>query len=319
VKIITLADPQSCPPGIIAMTDQVGIIGLGVLGSAIAEILLKNGFDVMGFDTDNSKLKSLAKSGLQKTDSAKCLIEKSSTVITCLPNVEALSSVVSGVNGLIYADHPKAIVVEISTLPVDEKIRARDQLAEAGITLMDSPVSGNRIMALNGELTAFMSGKRADYDKVKSVVEGFCSVAHYVGPFGDGMKIKLCASILNLVHNSVAAEVMILGMKSGLDPKLIHKVISGSGSSSRMFDVRGALMADNDYAKEGMNFSIPIKDARIITDHAASLLCPTPVYQAALQPYFAAVAQGYTNLDASAVLKALENATNFKRQALHDE
>ena len=134
-----------------------------------------------------------------------------------------------------------------------------------------------------------------------------------MGPFGDGMKMKICGNILNLVHNSVAAEVMVLGMKSGLDPKMIHKVISGSGSSSRMFDVRGGLMAENDYTKEGMNFSIPLKDARIISQQAADVLCPIPIYQAALQPYYAAVAQGHFDEDASAVCAALELAANCVR------
>ena len=301
------------------MTNQVGVIGLGILGSAIAEVLLGNGFEVSGFDIDPSKLKPLIDAGLHSVNSPKEAVDKCSTLITCLPNVDALSSVIADKNGLLDADDPNTIVIDVSTLPLEDKFRARDRLSKSDIVLMDCPVSGNRIMALNGELTAFASGRSCDYDKVKNVIEGFCKTAHYVGPFGDGMKIKLCANILNLVHNSVAAEVMMLGMKSGLDPKLIHKVISGSGSSSRMFDVRGALMADNDYTREGMNFSIPIKDARIITDHAASLFCPTPIYQAALQPYFAAVAQGHADLDASAVLKALENATNFNRENIHDE
>jgi len=296
------------------MVDPVGIVGLGVLGSAIAEVLLKNKFDVVGYDVDQSKTNRLTVKGMREAYSPKDLMENCSTLITCLPSVESLLSVVSGQGGLLETKNSDAIVIDISTLPVEDKIRARDRLSEKSIALMDCPVSGNRIMALNGELTAFASGEPADFDKVESVLKGFCRIAHYVGAFGDGMKIKLCANILNLVHNSVAAEVMILGMKSGLDPKMLHKVISGSGSSSRMFEVRGGLMAENDYTKEGMNFSIPLKDARIITDHAANLLCPTPIYQAALQPYFAAVSQGYAELDASAVLKALENAANFKRQ-----
>jgi putative dehydrogenase len=296
------------------MSDQVGIIGLGVLGSAIAEVLLKNNFEVLGYDTEKSKMDPLAKNGMHEAFSPKQVIENSTKLITCLPSVKALFTVISGQGGLIEAQSPDAVVIEVSTLPVNDKILARDLLSRNGISLMDCPLSGNRIMALNGELTAFASGKPGDFDKVKGLLEGFCRVAHYVGTFGDGMKVKLCANILNLVHNSVAAEVMVLGMKSGLDPKMIHNVISGSGSSSRMFDVRGGLMAENDYTKEGMNFSIPLKDARIITDHAASLLCPTPIYQAALQPYFAAVAQGYGMLDASAVLKALEKAANIERE-----
>ena len=80
-----------------------------------------------------------------------------------------------------------------------------------------------------------------------------------------------------------------------------------------MFEVRGALMVDNDYEREGMNFSVPLKDSRIISDHAASVACPIPLYQAALQPYYAAVAQGLGHLDAAAVCAVMEKAANAKR------
>ncbi len=295
------------------MTDQVGVIGLGVLGSAIAEVLLGNQFNILGCDPNETRAAPLIETGMAMAKSPKEVIENCDIVITCLPSSDALNTIVSGERGLLSGEKAGAIIIDVSTLPIVDKINARDVLAAAQISLMDCPVSGNRIMALNGELTAFASGDPTDFEKVKYLLEGFCRIAHYVGPFGDGMKMKICGNILNLVHNSVAAEVMVLGMKSGLDPKKIHQVISGSGSSSRMFDVRGGLMAENDFAKEGMNFSVPLKDARIITDHAAHMLCPTPVYQAALQPYFAAVAQGYADLDASAVIKALETAANVER------
>ena len=115
------------------------------------------------------------------------------------------------------------------------------------------------------------------------------------------------------MHNSVAAEVMVLGIKSGLDPKIIHEVISGSGSSSSMFEVRGEMMARNDYDHEGMSFMTPVKDSRFISDHAASLYVPIPIYQAALAPYYAAVAQGHFDEDAAAVCAAMELAANCVR------
>ena len=83
-------------------------------------------------------------------------------------------------------------------------------------------VSGNRILAVRKQLTAFGSGDETTYKSVKKVIQSFANSVHYVGPFGNGMKMKFCANILNLVHNSIAAEVMVLGMKSGLDPKLIN-------------------------------------------------------------------------------------------------
>ncbi|MCZ6861628.1 MAG: NAD(P)-dependent oxidoreductase [Alphaproteobacteria bacterium] len=296
------------------MNAQVGIVGLGILGSAIAEVLLANRFRVAGYDIEDSKAQSLDARGLVRAASTRALVSGAEAILTCLPTAESLKAATSDDLGLISPDLAGKIVIEASTLPIPEKEAARARVESAGADMLDCPLSGNRIMALKGELTAFASGREETFKRVEPLLRGFCREAHFVGPFGDGMKMKICGNILNLVHNSVAAEVMVLGMKSGLDPKTIHKVIGGSGSSSRMFDLRGGLMAENDYMREGMNFSIPLKDARIISQQAADVLCPIPIYQAALQPYYAAVAQGHFDEDASAVCAALELAANCVRE-----
>ncbi len=168
-------------------------------------------------------------------------------------------------------------------------------------------------MALNKKLTTFFSGEQSDYEWLKPVLEHTCGKTHYVGEFGNGSKTKICGNILNLVHNTVAAEAMVLAIKSGLDPAMFHEVISGSGSSSAMFEVRGAMMASEDYATVGMNMSVPLKDSAIVSEHAASLRCPLPLYQVALQQYFAAAAQGLDHLDASVVCQVMENNANAAR------
>ena len=295
------------------MSENVGVIGIGVLGSAMAANLIKSGFDVVGYDIDSAKLATLGEQGMETADSARDVADRADAIVTCLPSVEAMHDAISGNSGIVASIGAEQIVIETSTMPIAEKERARDDLEAVGKVMLDCPVSGNRILALQGQLTAFGSGDRSAYDKVEHVIRGFAGTTHYIGKFGHGLRMKFVGNILNLVHNSVAAEVMVLGMKSGLDPRLIHKVISGSGSSSRMFEIRGAMMAENDYRKEGMNFSVPLKDAGIIAAHAAELLCPIPVYQAALQPYYAAVAQGHRDEDASAVCAALELAANCVR------
>ncbi len=296
------------------MGETIGFIGLGVLGSAIAGNLTASGHTVVGRDIDPGKLDELGKSGGETADTPREVAERSTSVFLCLPTADSLRDVVEGADGLAEGGPEGQIVVELSTFAIADKERARDALAGVGKILLDCPVSGNRIMALERKLTAFCSGDEAAWRTVEPVIRDFAGRAFHVGEFGCGMKMKFCGNILNLVHNSVAAEVMVLGMKAGLDPKLIHQVISGSGSSSAMFEVRGALMAAGEYEKEGMNFSIPLKDSRLISEHAANHLCPIPVYQAALQPYYAAVAQGHGAEDQSAVCAALERAANIERK-----
>ena len=295
------------------MSKKIGYIGLGVLGSAMVPNLIKSGFEVIGYDVRPEVLEELGKLGMTVACSPKDTAERSDVVITCLPTIKVLLDVFGGDDGIDKADKADQIVIETSTFPVDAKEKAKDFMEAAGKRLLDCPVSGNRILAVKKQLTAFGSGDEAAYREVEDIIQGFASRTFYIGEFGSGMKMKFCANILNLVHNSVAAEVMVLGMKSGLDPAMIHSVISGSGSSSSMFETRGAMMANNNYDHEGMNFSIPIKDSRFISDHAHQMRVPTPIYHVALQSYYAAVAQGHFDEDAAAVCAAMERAANFER------
>jgi len=295
------------------MTKKIGYIGLGVLGSAMVPNLIESGFDVIGYDVRPEVLEELGKLGMEGASSPKDAAERADVVVTCLPSIEVLMDVYGGADGIDKADKKGQIIIETSTFPVDEKEKAKTLMDAAGKRMLDCPVSGNRILAVKKQLTAFGSGEEAAYNEVEDVIQGFASRTFYVGEFGSGMKMKFCANILNLVHNSVAAEVMVLGMKSGLDPEMIHNVISGSGSSSSMFETRGAMMANNNYDHEGMNFSVPIKDSRFISDHAHKMQVPTPIYHVALQSYYAAIAQGHFDEDAAAVCAAMERAANFER------
>ena len=295
------------------MIKKIGFIGLGVLGSAIVPNLIKSDFEVLGYDVRQEVLNELAALGMHVAKSPRDASARSDVVITCLPTIDVLKDVFGGEEGIDKADKVGQIITEISTFPVDEKQEMKVLMHSVGKRMLDCPVSGNRILAVKKQLTAFGSGDELAYNDVEEIIRGFANRTFYVGEFGNGMKMKFCANILNLVHNSAAAEVMVLGMKSGLDPQLIHSVISGSGSSSSMFETRGAMMANNNYEHEGMNFSTPIKDSRFISNHAHQMQVPTPIYHVALQSYYAAVAQGHYNEDAAAVCAAMERAANFER------
>ena len=295
------------------MKRKIGFIGLGVLGSAIVPNLIEDGFDVIGYDIRPETMEKLELLGMLTANSPCDAALVSDVLITCLPTVNALLDVYGGKAGIDKAQKSGQIVIETSTFPVEEKEKAMKIMNMVGKKMLDCPVSGNRILAVKKELTAFASGDENAFNEVQEIILGFAPRTFYVGPFGNGMKMKFCANILNLVHNSVAAEIMVLGMKSGLEPELIHNVISGSGSSSSMFETRGLMMANNNYEHEGMNFSTPIKDSRFISDHAHKLQVPTPIYHVALQSYYAAIAQGHFDEDAAAVCAAMERAANIER------
>ena len=288
------------------LNNKIGIVGLGVLGSAIAECFIKKNINIFGFDISDQFYKKLDKSYFSKTDDLDQIYSECDIVLTCLPSEESLLEVTKEISS-------KVLIIETSTLPLDCKKKVLDQLNNSNCKIVDAPLSGNRLAALEGNLSAYLSGNKNEKIIAKKVLDLFCQKVTDVGDFGNGIVIKLIGNILNLVHNAVSAEVLTLGMKVGLKPEIIYEAISGTFSSSGVFENRGKLMVDQDFEKEGMNFSTPMKDSKFITELSRANLVALPIYQVALQYYYSAVANGLGDKDASSVIKIIEKNTNLSR------
>ena len=288
------------------LNNKIGIVGLGVLGSAIAECFVNKKIKIIGFDLSDKLYKKLNKSYFSSVSSLDELFSECEIVLTCLPSEQSLLDVTENLKS-------EVLIIETSTLPHECKKKALDQLKNSNCKIVDAPLSGNRLAALEGKLSAYLSGDEPDKIIAKKVLNIFCQKVTDVGDFGNGIVMKLIGNILNLVHNAVSAEVLTLGMKAGLKPEVIHKAISGTFSSSGIFENRGKLMVDEDFEKEGMNFSTPMKDSKFITELSRENLVALPIYQVALQYYYSAVANGLGNKDASSVIKIIERNANFSR------
>ena len=288
------------------LNNKIGIVGLGVLGSAIAECFIKKNINIFGFDISDQFYKKLDKSYFSKTDDLDQIYSECDIVLTCLPSEESLLEVTKEISS-------KVLIIETSTLPLDCKKKVLDQLNNSNCKIVDAPLSGNRLAALEGNLSAYLSGNKNEKIIAKKVLDLFCQKVTDVGDFGNGIVIKLIGNILNLVHNAVSAEVLTLGMKVGLKPEIIYEAISGTFSSSGVFENRGKLMVDQDFEKEGMNFSTPMKDSKFITELSRANLVALPIYQVALQYYYSAVANGLGDKDASSIIKIIEKNTNLSR------
>ena len=288
--------------------NNVGIIGLGVLGSAIAINFINKNISINGYDIDQKAFEKLSNNKINVYNSIHKISNECNFIITSLPSETSLINVCKEL-----VNNDDLIIIETSTLPLDCKLEAKKILLEKNVSIFDAPLSGNRIAALEGKLSAYLSGDNKNKMETQNVLKVFCQKVTDVGNYGNGTVMKLIGNILNLVHNAVTAEVIALGIKSGLDPKVIHDAISGTFSSSGVFENRGKLMVDEDYDKEGMNFSTPLKDSTFITDLSKKYMMPLPIYQVALQYYYAAIAQGNFSKDAASVLKAIEINANVKR------
>jgi 3-hydroxyisobutyrate dehydrogenase-like beta-hydroxyacid dehydrogenase len=291
------------------MTPTVGVIGLGIMGSAMAANLVKSGFRVVGHDVASAARRAHARAGGVVARSNADVARRAPIVITSLPSAAALAAVAGEIAG---ARRKGLVVVETSTLPIEVKEAARAVLARAGITLLDCPLSGTGAQARVKDLLVYASGPRATFAACKEVFRGFSRGHYYVGGFGAGSKMKYVANLLVAIHNVAAAEAFTLARKAGLDPALVLKVVGDGAGTSRMFQVRGPMMVADDYRDATMKIEVWQKDMHIIGEFATKLGCPTPLFATSAPIYTAAMASGYAKQDTGAVCAVLGEMAGLK-------
>src|SRR5262245_2784084 len=285
--------PRKKPAG--KRSKPIGVIGLGIMGSAMAKNLARAGFKVQGYDV-------LPRRGALRSIAA----IDAPVVITSLPSAEALHVVA---NELQH----RCVVVETSTLPIDDKASVARILERKDIVMLDCPLSGTGAQARVKDLVVYASGDRKAFLKAKPYFPGFSRAHYYLGEFGNGSKMKFVANLMVAIHNVSAAEAFVLGMKAGLSPKDIFEVQANSAGSSRMFQVRGPMMVKGNYDDATMKQELWQKDMKIIGDFARQLGVSTPLFDASGEVYKAAMAQGYALKDTAAVCAVLEKLAGLRR------
>ena len=289
----------------------VGIIGLGIMGGAIARNLLAAGYRVVGHDVDPAKRQELGAAGVELVNGAAAVGAKAETILTSLPKETALDATV---RELVGAQFPRRIIAELSTFALEDKQAAQRVLQDAGHVLLDCPLSGTGAQAKTKDLTVYASGDTAAIKTIRPVLQAFSKDVYDLGAFGNGSRMKYVANLLVAVHNVATAEAMVLGIKAGLDPKQIIEVVQKGAGNSRVLELRGPMMAANNYADATMRIGTWHKDMKVIGQFATSLGVATPLFSATVPIYAAATGQGLNDQDTAAVCAVLEQMAGVKRR-----
>ena len=281
-------------------------MGLGIIGSAFSKHLLAAGFPVCGFDPDAERSALLRSRGGRAAESPAAVASEAQVVITALASYEAYESAYFGAHGIAEAAQPQPIVIDVSTMPLALKSDARARLEVRGITMLDCPISGTGAQAEDKDVAVYASGPQQSIEDLRPVLDAFARKVWYAGEFGAGSKLKFVANHLVTIHNVAAAEAITLGIKSGLDSRLMLEALTSGAGTSRMLEVRGPLMLADRYDDATMKCDVYQKDIDIITEFAAKLHCPTPLFDASRGLYSAALAQGRDKQDTAAVCAVLK-------------
>jgi 3-hydroxyisobutyrate dehydrogenase-like beta-hydroxyacid dehydrogenase len=291
---------------------RAGVIGLGIMGGAFARHLAAAGVRTSGYDLLSANVDALTAHGGHGRPSASAVAAEADIVITSLPHSTALESALFGEQGLVAAGRSGLLVVETSTLSLEDKKRAQGRLSSAGIGMLDAPISGTGPQAAAKDITIFASGDRGEFERARNILSHLARSVRYVGPFGTGSKFKFIANLLVAIHIVGAAEAIVLGEKAGLDPSMLVEVLADSAATSRMLEVRGPSMATSAYATPMMKVEVFQKDLDIITSFARQSKCPVPLFSASV-PFFTAVAeQGMGLEDTAAVVSVLRSLAGME-------
>ena len=290
----------------------VGVIGLGIMGGAIAKNLAAAGWRVVGYDIDAARTAEAKAAGVETVANAAAVAAAAEAIMTSLPTPAALDITVQAIAG---AKVSRRVVAECSTFSLEDKTRAEAALRAAGHVLLDCPLSGTGAQARTKDLVIYASGDKASIAALQPLFADFSRQAYDLGAFGNGSKMKFVANLLVAIHNVASAEAFVLGMKAGLDPRQIYDLIKNGAGNSRVFELRGPFMAQDRYDGDNVTMKVGMwqKDMSVIGDFARKVGCPTPLFAATEPIYAAAMSSGHAGDDTASVCAVLEAMAGVRR------
>lgn len=287
-------------------THTIGIIGLGIMGGIMAETLLNKAYTVGGFDIEPAACKRLKKAGGQPRKSVQELVLASDIIITSLATSQALLSVYDQIREVLVAHPKKLILIETSTLSLEDKEFIAQNLALPGVELLDCPISGTAARMKDRAWTIFVSGKKKTCNTIQPILKCLADNTPYVGAYGNGLKMKLIANHLVAIYNVACAESTVFARKIGLDPQDVLDIFGQSPViGTGVMRLRMPLMIERRYTPPTMKVQVWQKDMQVIGDLAKSVNCPLPIFNASAPIYTAAMALGLAMSDTASTAEVI--------------
>jgi 3-hydroxyisobutyrate dehydrogenase len=271
--------------------EDLGFIGTGIMGGPMVRNLLKAGYSVTVHSRTKSKADPLLSDGATWAASPAETAKKSDVLITCVPDTPDVRQVLLGQNGVIETAKSGLICVDMSTISPSETKQMGQTLAAKGVTLLDAPISGGEIGAIEGKLSIMMGGPKETVEKVRPIMDAMGKAVTYCGPLGSGQMTKLANQVM-VIHTIMSiAEGLAFAEKAGLDPLTTWQVTSAGAAGSHSLKVLGRKIVDGDL-KPAFMVDLQQKDLRLVMECADQIGQPLPGVALAKQFLAALQAQG---------------------------
>ena len=288
----------------------VGIVGCGLLGTAVSGVLLEAGYPVVGYDVLREPLAGLESRGGRSAGSPAEVARSAEVVFTTLPTLE---SVEEAIGSVLQSASARSTIVQMSTISPQLAALMGDAARARGVAFLDAPVSGTSAMVARREGVITVGGDRAAYESALPILEAVAKKVYFVGACGQGSTLKLVTNLIMGLNTVVVAEGLNLARRAGLDPAQTVEILGYGAGGSRMLEVRGPLMVEERFEPQ-MKVDLFLKDIRLMIEAAQALHVPLPLGSAMQQLFTAACAGGQAKEDLASVVKVYERLSGSSRK-----
>ncbi|MER0483667.1 2-hydroxy-3-oxopropionate reductase [Streptomyces sp. Edi2] len=284
---------------------KIAWIGLGIMGSPMAENLIKAGYQVTGYTLEADKLQRLAAAGGTAAASLAEAVTDADVIITMVPASPQVEAIAYGPDGILENARRGALLIDMSSITPQTSIDLAHAAADKGIRVLDAPVSGGEAGAVEAVLSIMTGGDRADFDAARPLFEALGKTIVHCGPHGAGQTVKAANQLIVAINIQACAEAVVFLEKSGVDLTAALDVLGGGLAGSTVLARKKDNFKDRDF-RPGFRIDLHHKDMGIVTDAARTVGAALPVGTLVASLVASLRAQGDGGLDHSALLRGVE-------------
>ena len=293
------------------MAEQIGFVGLGIMGKPMARNLMQAGYALTVYDIVGEPVEELATEGATPAASSAEVAAATDKIITMLPDSADSERAILGPNGVLEGAKPGSIVIDMSSISpiVSQKIAA--ECNRQGVAMLDAPVSGGEPGAINGTLAIMVGGRQEIFDQCVDLLRVMGGNVALTGEVGAGNTTKLANQIIVALNITALSEALVLAQKAGVDPEKVFQAIRGGLAGSAVMEAKGPMMLERNF-QAGFRIRLHQKDLRNVLQAAQELNVPLPATALVQQMLGALVNAGESEADHSAILHFVENLADIE-------
>jgi 2-hydroxy-3-oxopropionate reductase len=288
------------------MTERVGFIGLGIMGMPMARNLMDSGYELTVNNRSPEKAEELGKEGAAVAATPREVAENSDVVITMLPDSPQVREVVAGEEGVLEGISEGALLIDMSTISPVVTEELAEALQEKGASMLDAPVSGGDVGAIEGTLSIMVGGEQADFQRAKPLFEAMGKTITHVGPTGAGQVTKAANQVVVALTIEAVSEALVLGSAGGVSAQKILEVLSGGLASNKVMEVKREKFLSHSF-EPGFRSELHHKDLGIALAAGREYGVVLPVTAIVDQMLLSMRRKGWGEEDHSALLRIIED------------